>query len=409
MRPRLLFLSPVTPSHSGRGVQRRCAMHIDALSPRFDIDLVIVQNTTSANISSQMYELCRSVSFIQANIPTKGWRRSFPGSFLLHEFFFPEGLFSPIREENLGTLTPTLKGAEFEACFCFRVSMGRIGKRFAQLLNSSVKKWVCDFDDLESTFWRDSITSIGLDGGLEYRLTLKLRARARASLERRLTRLFNIIAVSNDASLKELQGVRSHNTLICLPNCIPDTEIVQKKTHDFFQILFVGTLSYPPNKDGIIWFVNEILPKIDGYPEDVRVSVVGFDPGKEVQSLGAQASVDVIGPVDSTEPYYQEADCVVVPIRAGSGTRIKILEAMSFGVPVISTTIGAEGIVSESGEVALLADEPDEFAQACSLLRRSPAVRTRLSAAAKAFVINAFGIEACYRAFFEVLDYDKSP
>ncbi len=135
------------------------------------------------------------------------------------------------------------------------------------------------------------------------------------------------------------------------------------------EILFCGSLDYSPNKNGLLWFHESIWPLVRERLPQVKLVVIGKgETGSEFSSLRSDPSVDFIGEVESVVPYYGRSSCVVVPLLEGSGTRIKILEAMSLGNPVVSTRIGAEGIEAEHGREILLADKPEEFAAAVSRL-----------------------------------------
>jgi glycosyltransferase involved in cell wall biosynthesis len=135
------------------------------------------------------------------------------------------------------------------------------------------------------------------------------------------------------------------------------------------EILFCGSLDYSPNRNGLLWFHKSIWPLVREPLPQVKLVVIGKGrTGSEFSSLRSDPSVDFVGEVESVVPYYRRCGCLIVPLLEGSGTRIKILEAMSLGNPVVSTRIGAEGIEAEHGREILLADKPEEFAAAISRL-----------------------------------------
>jgi polysaccharide biosynthesis protein PslH len=135
------------------------------------------------------------------------------------------------------------------------------------------------------------------------------------------------------------------------------------------EILFCGSLDYSPNRNGLLWFHKSIWPLVRERLPQVRLIVIGKgETGSTFSSLRSDPTVDFIGEVESVVPYYQRSSCVIVSLLEGSGTRIKILESMSLGNPVVSTRIGAEGIEAEHGREILLADTPQEFAAAISCL-----------------------------------------
>jgi glycosyltransferase involved in cell wall biosynthesis len=154
-------------------------------------------------------------------------------------------------------------------------------------------------------------------------------------------------------------------------------------------LVFSGTMDYRPNVDAARWFVAEVLPRIRAQRPDVRAQLVGRAPAPAVQALAAEGAVEVTGEVDDVRDYLAAAAVYVVPMRIGGGIRLKLLEALAMEAPVVSTSLGAEGV----GELAherhcLLADEAPAFAAAVlrllddRTLARSLAVAGRRLAAA---------------------------
>ena len=135
------------------------------------------------------------------------------------------------------------------------------------------------------------------------------------------------------------------------------------------QILFCGSLDYPANRDGLLWFHQETWPLILKRQPSARLVIIGRGALRErFETLCADPTVEFGGTVDDVVPYYRRTGVVVVPLRKGSGTRLKILEAMSMGNPVVSTQIGVQGIEAVDGEHLLVADEPTQFAEAVDKL-----------------------------------------
>jgi glycosyltransferase involved in cell wall biosynthesis len=139
-------------------------------------------------------------------------------------------------------------------------------------------------------------------------------------------------------------------------------------------ILTLGTLHYPPNADGIRWFLKEVFPLVKAQIPHSKLIIVGKNPPQDF--LRAQEdqpeSVTVTGYVPDLEPYLQASAIVTVPVRAGGGMRVRILEAFARGMPVVTTTIGLEGIEAEIGREVLVADTAEDFsAEVVHLLRDS--------------------------------------
>lgn len=141
-------------------------------------------------------------------------------------------------------------------------------------------------------------------------------------------------------------------------------------------VAFWGLLSYRPNRDGAQWFLSQVLPLLVSRIPEVRVLLIGG--GGERLPVPTLGHVVATGFVDDLSVFLAETDLALVPLRAGGGTRIKIIEAWANHIPVVSTSRGAYGLGAIDGENLLLADEPEAFAQAITLALHSPPVRHRL-------------------------------
>jgi polysaccharide biosynthesis protein PslH len=151
-------------------------------------------------------------------------------------------------------------------------------------------------------------------------------------------------------------------------------------------ISFFGALDYHPNEDAALYFCDEMLPLILQENPAAQFCIVGRNPGRKLVGAGAHPNISVAGNVDDVVPYYRKSSVAVVPLRAGGGTRLKILEAMALGCPVVSTTLGAEGLDLTDGEHILLADTPQQFARRTLELMKNCALRERMALAARSFV-----------------------
>jgi len=148
-------------------------------------------------------------------------------------------------------------------------------------------------------------------------------------------------------------------------------------------------MDYHANIDAVTWFSRAAWPEIARNHPDIHFMIVGRDPAPEVRALTSDR-IHVTGTVDDVRPFYASAVAAVVPLRSGSGTRLKILEAMAAGIPVVSTRMGAEGIEAEDDVHLLLADSGPEIAAAVRRVASSAETRTRLSQAARALVYRVY-------------------
>lgn len=152
-------------------------------------------------------------------------------------------------------------------------------------------------------------------------------------------------------------------------------------------ILFVGLLSWWPNNDAILWFYEKIFPKIKKKISGVKFFVIGANPSPEIQKIGKQdQSVVITGYVKDVLPYFKKAGVFVTPIRAGAGVRVKILEAFSFGLPVVSTKMAASGINVRNQESIFLAENEEEFVERVVEILSDERVSSELSQNSACFI-----------------------
>lgn len=158
-------------------------------------------------------------------------------------------------------------------------------------------------------------------------------------------------------------------------------------------LVFVGQMGWFPNRDGVEWFLSDVLPRVLLRKPGLRFTLVGKAQGLQVPA-GVAANVDVTGFVDDLRPLVQRASVYVVPLRMGSGTRLKVLEAMAFGKAIVTTTIGSEGIDLEHGIHGEFADDAQAFADRILALLDDPARRAALGSAARRLVEARYGWDA---------------
>ena len=162
-------------------------------------------------------------------------------------------------------------------------------------------------------------------------------------------------------------------------------------------------MDWMPNEDGVAYFAGKILPLIQREIPQAVVLGRGPPPAAPHRRLWHPHNVVVTGAVDDIRPYLAKAAVCVVPLRSGSGTRIKIFEAMAMGKAVVSTTMGAEGLPVRHGENIILADDPADFARQVVHLLRDPQRRAQLGHAARQFVEENYGWPAVAAHFDQIL------
>ncbi|HEX6178953.1 MAG TPA: glycosyltransferase family 4 protein, partial [Thermoanaerobaculia bacterium] len=165
-------------------------------------------------------------------------------------------------------------------------------------------------------------------------------------------------------------------------------------------LVFTGSLDWFPNEDAILHFLSAILPQIRAAVPDTTVTFVGRNPSAKLQAAVRNvAGARLTGTVDDVRPYVRDGAVFVVPLRIGSGTRLKIFEALAMGKAVVSTTVGAEGLGLDHGAHFLQADTPADFASAVISLLRDPQRRDALGTAARDLVESRYSWPKVTRQF----------
>src|SRR5436309_6838110 len=164
-------------------------------------------------------------------------------------------------------------------------------------------------------------------------------------------------------------------------------------------LVFVGSMDWYPNEDAILHFIRATLPGIRRHAPQASLTVVGRNPTPRLRMAAADAGVRVTGTVEDVRPYLSEAAVVVVPLRVGGGTRLKIFEALAMGKAVVATGVGAEGLPLVSGMHFLRGDAPEDFARAVVSLFEDPDRRKALGAAGRRLVEKEFAWPQVARQF----------
>jgi glycosyltransferase involved in cell wall biosynthesis len=207
-----------------------------------------------------------------------------------------------------------------------------------------------------------------------------------------------VTVTSRNDEATVLAGAPAARTAV-VPNAVDVERFRPRPTDvppDGRTLLFFGAINYYPNTDGVLWFLREIWPRIQAVRPGARVLVVGQRPPPAVLDLRSP-SVDVVGFVDDLRPVIARAAVVIVPLRMGSGTRLKIVEAMAMSKAIVSTRVGAEGLDVRDGKHLVLADEPGKFADACLRVMDDSGFATSLGRDARSLVEAEYSWDAAAR------------
>lgn len=170
------------------------------------------------------------------------------------------------------------------------------------------------------------------------------------------------------------------------------------------EFVFLGSMDWLPNIEGVVWFVKQILPLIRQRKPDCRVTVVGRRPDPRVQALASSDPlIEVTGTVPDVRPFLWNSRVSILPLQVGGGTRLKVYEAMAAGLPVVSTSVGMEGLACRPGRDIVVADTPCDFAERCLCLLDNPSAAERISTSGLGLIERECSWGAVARQFERIL------
>ncbi|HEX3245839.1 MAG TPA: glycosyltransferase [Chloroflexota bacterium] len=410
-RPRLLYLSPVVPAMTGNGLAMRAGMTVRLLASHYRVSLLVVRlyPPFQEPIPPAIADVCDEAV---TSLADHGTSRPAPLSF--------DGLRRWVRHVTLGrsnesddrTLSAArvFHGRHFDVIHVFRLAMLPYARPYVDRAGPSTGRHL-DLDDVESVTRRRVAELYRANGYATLADSEEAAALRAETLECEVLRDFDRLYVCSQGDRARLE--RSGGARVCvLPNTLPlPAPLPPPLEAEPFTFLFIGTLGYYPNEDGIIQFCTNVLPLIrQRASRDVRVIVAGAGATRALQQLIGLPGVQLIGPVPDVATTYREAHAVVVPIRAGGGTRIKVLEAFSYRRPVVATSIGIEGIAAQPDRHFLRGDTPAELADQCVRLLLDSSLREQLADAAYELFRRAYTVEAAARSLIACdADTPRSP
>jgi glycosyltransferase involved in cell wall biosynthesis len=232
-------------------------------------------------------------------------------------------------------------------------------------------------------------------------------ARKTRQYEAECARMFDLILAVSSRDADMLKAMSGRDNVRVVENGVDTAYFSVQEQGQENGVVFVGSMDWRPNGDGVEYFTDKIYPAIRQKCADARFYVVGRNPSDRVLELGLRdGTITVTGTVDDVRPYVEKAKVVVVPLRFGGGTRLKVLEAFSMGKAVVSTSLGAEGIEYTHGVDILIADDPAEFASSVLGLLENEEKRAELGRNAHALACAKYGWESIGRklgSFYEEL------
>jgi glycosyltransferase involved in cell wall biosynthesis len=397
-RLNLLFLAPFAPSPPTFGAQRRVEGLMAALGRRHEITVVsVVPEDHDARAAERaMREYSSDVVLVKT--PTFSWEsagwqllkvRSLLSSRSLVRMFYDLRVVREVLDRLLSARAYDVVNVEFPFLAFHALARSPRGRRAPRL--------VLDEHNIEFDLGRQQAR----DGtGVARRIYNAINWRKIRREEIKIWTEFDAVAFCSAADQALARSLVPAMRSAVVPNAVNVEYFKPRPTDppsDGSTVLFFGALNYFPNQDGLLYLLREVWPLIEKNNPKARLKIVGQHPTPQILAHRGPR-VEVAGTVDDLRPHLASAAVSIAPLRIGGGTRFKILEAMALAKPVVSTSVGAEGIEAEPGRHILLGDDPVSFAAAVSRVLGDPQLGARLGRDGRALVEERYSWDSAAQA-----------
>ncbi len=391
------FLHPTT-----KGGQIRTLEMLRHLSRRHEIHYVAIENPAHPEGSALAHEYCARAYPYRYTIPSK------PSAAFWMELM--RGLVSPtpvaVERFHPPGMREFLEKVIARECFDRAV----VDHLAPTSYFPALERAVFFQHNVETVIWRRRAqhSSNALN-----RWYNAMQARRMYEYEGRVSRAAGRIVAVSETDAREMRDLFHVKQIAVIPTGV-NLDYFHKPgamsrpgtmTRSQVDLVFVGSVDWLPNVDGVLWFAREVLPIIRRRRAECSLTIAGRLPPPEIRRLAEDdPQIRVTGTVPDIRPYLWEAVLSIVPLRIGGGTRLKIYESMAAGVPVVSTSVGAEGLSVHPPEDICIADSAEDFAECCLDLLGDEAARQRMAAVAVEMVAERYSWERVSQCFESVLE-----
>jgi glycosyltransferase involved in cell wall biosynthesis len=373
------------PSDRGNGLAMRAGFFLDAYSRRSTVDLVVAPVAGGGEASAFVRSRVDRLVILDVARPDSHYA-------LLTSIRDPSARLEAFRRYGRPSLTSFAGPAcrtlaslaaenRYSAVHISRLYIAELaGPWLGQ--GGDRPRLVLDCDENDALAYR-RIASMQRRGDATAAAWAEAEAGAFAAFASSWLSKFDLVLAASHTEARSLSafGVRA----LAIPNVVAAAPIIRpSRRRDYHSVLFVGTLSYAPNADAVTWFVSRVWHRLARVLHHrVRLVIVGANPPPAIARLDSKRGMEVTGAVADVSAYYRQADLVVAPLRAGGGTRIKMIEAAARGVPVVATAFAAEGTTFQHRLDILIANNETSFLRSCLLLARNRSLASRLAERAR--------------------------
>jgi polysaccharide biosynthesis protein PslH len=386
-RPRVLFVAPAMPAADGNGLAMRMGMFLEAYANLGEVHCLIVPLTGSAIANAFCTRHARRLEVIgvagRAETPfallaavadtrerVAAFRRYGQPSLVAF-------LSTPVREE----IRTRVQAHSYDIVHISRAYLAPLAGLIASLYPRA--RIILDLDEDEPSTRRSLARLYRQNGDFANAEWQEAEA---AAYQRLITAVLpaihlSIVSSANEAN-RAFASAPSRSPIAIVPNAVAIPAMPPKSTLSR-GLIFVGSFAYFPNHDAALWIVRSIWPRIAKRCPQATLSLVGRRPNTTLRRVARQPGVRLCADVADVGVAYRSCSIALVPIRAGGGTRIKLLEAGAYALPCVSTSVGAEGLILAG---LAMADDSETFADTCVEFLRSPALRLHMGLCLRSFV-----------------------
>jgi polysaccharide biosynthesis protein PslH len=395
---RLLFLTETIPFPPDSGGRIKTYNTLRILSQEHEVHChALVREQARLRFEQDLARVCASASLHLVKRHPVGELQTAVASLLTGEPFLVRRHF---HRQVLKQLVAASRRHPFDAIYCDHLSMIEYGRRLRLPV-------VLDAHNVEFEIVRRYAQTLAWSPA---RLFAELEWRRLERYERRWYPACRLAFAVSDVDARTIGAFAGTAVpIVVVPISVDLTSVPARPALvNDPEILFVGGLRWPPNADAVEYFIRDIFPAVRESVPDARVTVVGKDPEPVVRHLGHPPGVRFVGHVENVEHYFARSRVMVVPIRSGSGMRVKILDGLARQLLTVTTTVGCEGIDVVPGTHLLVGDTPAEFARLVTCALKDDVLTNAVTKAGRELVVEKYSMPAIadrvlgtFRATFE--------
>jgi polysaccharide biosynthesis protein PslH len=383
---RVLLLAPVMPSDGGNGLAMRTGFFLDAYARIANVDLIVAPVAGSSQPSAFAQSRARHVEILKLAGADSHYT-------LVASLADPEARLNAFRHYGRPSLAAFVRpvvsevrslvaNSRYDIVHICRLYLAELAAPWLGETGGRAKL-VMDCDENDVLVYHRIAALERRAGNAIAAETAEAEASAFARFAENWLPKFDIVLAASRQEARSLAAFGARTLTIA--NVVVTPKPSQRRAAHVPTILFIGTLGYAPNVDAIMWFYTRVFHRLlRATAYRLRLIIVGRHPPAALARLRFQRGIEIWDNAADIGRCYSSADLIIAPLRAGGGTRIKIIEAAKYGVPIVATRLAAEGTSFQNGVDMLVADNAEPFLRACLLLMRNRSLAQRLTRHARA-------------------------